>query len=408
MKLNEGFPLKFRLSRSSVPVGREVHFVSSSRTNSLHLQKKKKSAELKPPVDVMMRSAVGLCVLSLLCLHSTTYGQDQEAAGSKVGILVFCDDLNVEKAVENALNSFNEEVVTGHKLALYQILTASKSENGSDSVYWLQFSSRRSDCPAGSNKPWKDCNYLPQGKKDPISCNATVHMTETETKTTQVDCEIDDRIVPDKADCLGCPEEVDVDSEELKVPVSVSINKFNSMSDSTHLFTLNSVSHATRQVVAGLRFKLKFDMRKSICAKSEHKELHNKCFPDEENVEETNCNSTVDIAPWRHEPPEAHIECGPGPLPTMFGVRRRPPGWSPLRNFFFQVSPTATPDAPIVFTSAAPAKEESSEEDTATVAPTGVSDADPFHCPSQPWKHFSPFQASPAAPTQAATEASSP
>lgn len=35
-----------------------------------------------------------------------------------------------------------------------------QSENGADSVYSLQFTSRRSDCPAGSSKPWTDCDYL--------------------------------------------------------------------------------------------------------------------------------------------------------------------------------------------------------------------------------------------------------
>lgn len=38
------------------------------------------------------------------------------------------------------------------------------------------------------------------------------------------------------------------------------------------------------QVVAGFRFKLRFDMRRTTCAKAEHKDLHDLCVPDEENV----------------------------------------------------------------------------------------------------------------------------
>lgn len=38
------------------------------------------------------------------------------------------------------------------------------------------------------------------------------------------------------------------------------------------------------QVVAGFRFKLRFDMRKTTCAKAEHKDLNDLCVPDEENV----------------------------------------------------------------------------------------------------------------------------
>lgn len=36
--------------------------------------------------------------------------------------------------------------------------------SGADAVYSLQFTSRRSDCPAGGIKPWTDCDYLPRRK----------------------------------------------------------------------------------------------------------------------------------------------------------------------------------------------------------------------------------------------------
>lgn len=55
-------------------------------------------------------------------------------------------------------------------------------------------------------------------------------------------------IFPERASCLGCPEDVDENSEDLKVPFVASISKYNAMSDSTHLYTLNEIAHATRQV----------------------------------------------------------------------------------------------------------------------------------------------------------------
>ena len=61
----------------------------------------------------------------------------------------------------------------------------------------------------------------------------------------------DDYIIPEKASCLGCPEEIDENSEDLRVPLSVSIAKYNSISESAHLFTLHSVGLATRQVETG-------------------------------------------------------------------------------------------------------------------------------------------------------------
>ncbi|KAM8875529.1 kininogen-1 isoform 2-T2 [Spinachia spinachia] len=337
-----------------------------------------------------MTSRARLCLLGLLCLLSSVFGQ---ALDVEPGVLIFCDDPSVQQAVSSAVSKFNERLSTGHKLALFQILSSSKSENGSDSVYSLQFTSRRSDCPAESVTPWTDCDYLPLGP-EPISCNATVYMTETEATTKQVDCQFENVIIPDKARCLGCPMEIDENSEDLKLPLSVSISKYNSQSDSTHLFTLHSLGYSTRQVVAGFRFKLRFDMKKTICAKSEHKDLNELCVPDEENVEYANCNSTVDVAPWRFEVPNAHLDCEEGKMPFTILTRRRPAGWSPLRNILEKLPSTASSPSGAPPTKASD-PEESSEEDTTASKPSASPDVSteavhdgPFHCPSKPWKPF--------------------
>uniref|UniRef100_A0A672I7U4 Kininogen-like n=1 Tax=Salarias fasciatus TaxID=181472 RepID=A0A672I7U4_SALFA len=306
-------------------------------------------------------------------------------------VLIFCDDPSVEKAVHSAVHKFNQEVLTGHKLALYQILSASKVQfNGSESLYSVQFTSRRSDCPAGSSKPWTDCDYLSSGSKKPIPCNATVLMTETEADTKEVDCQIEELVVPERVSCMGCPKEIDNNSEDLKVPVSASIAKYNSDSNSTHLFALHELGYATRQVVAGFRYKLKFDMRKTTCTKAEHKELHERCVPNEEFV---NCNSTVDTAPWRLETPAVMIQCELGLLPFTPFSRRRPPGFSPLRHVKHEhPSSTTSPPTTAPPPSKASVKEDSSEEDLS--APSSSSDPNdsPFHCPAKPWKPFHPVQ----------------
>lgn len=64
--------------------------------------------------------------------------------------------------------------------------------------------------------------------------------------------------------------------------------------------------YVSLQVVAGLRYKLRFDMRKSICAKADHKELNVLCVPDEENV----VNMDTKLAP--------SPSCFPGLLELMY------------------------------------------------------------------------------------------
>ncbi|KAM9386153.1 kininogen-1 [Pholidichthys leucotaenia] len=324
-----------------------------------------------------MRTGVGLCVLGLLCLHSTVFSQ-------VVMNELFCDDPLVENAVHKAVDHFNKRLSTQHKIALFQIEKATKSEDGSDPAYLLHFTTRSSNCAADSAKPWTECDYLPSKRKRPFSCNATVHVSDTETDVKHVGCQLEDDLFEEKAHCLGCPIEISKDSEDLKAPLSASISKFNSISDSTHLFSLHDVGKATRQVVAGFRYKMTFDMKKTTCAKAEHSELSELCAFDN-NVEFSYCNSTVDVAPWRLEEPQAHIECAPGAMPPKLLSRRRPPGWSPLRDL--QENTAAGPAQPMPQStqpaSSAPAKEESSEEETAA-------SHDALHCPTKPWKPFKP------------------
>lgn len=381
-----------------------------------------------------MRSGLGLCVLGLLCLHSSDslqvyYEPSTVSLEHHINLLLLCDDPSVEAAVSSALHAYNGRLRSGHKLALFQILGASRLENSTGSMYSLQFTSRRSNCPAGGSKHWTECDYLLQGSQRPFTCKATVYVTDTASDTQQVDCFLDGYIAPEKASCLGCPEAIDENSEDLKVPLSASISKYNANSNSTHLFTLNSVGKATRQVIAGFRFKVTFDMRKSTCAKAEHTDLNELCVPNDQDVELSYCNSTVDVAPWRFESPEARIECTAGPMPPMILNRRRPAGWSPLRHILYE-RPYASPPPPTLpppppppapqSPSKASAKEESSEEDTTTEAPRPSASPDvsmtaryadavgvhPLHCPSKPWKPFgAPVQ--PGAATEAPPEADS-
>ncbi|KAL1022471.1 hypothetical protein UPYG_G00028130 [Umbra pygmaea] len=340
---------------------------------------------------IIMKLRLSLCVLVAFSLQLWAPGNGQELDPAQV--LMFCDDQNVEAAVNVALLKFNKNLPHGNQLALYQIVGASKAQNESGTQYFVQFSGRVTDCPAGEGKVWRDCNYLPTGNKMPSPCNATVHMSGTNTEVQAVFCDpVEGPVVAKVSRCLGCPENMDVENEDLKDPVTYSIAKFNNESKSSHHFVLYNIRSASRQVIAGLRYKLTFNMRKSNCSKAEHKELSDECHPDRQDVEFANCNSTVDVAPWRDETPQTHVECAQGLIEaTLQGAhfaRRRPPGWSPLRNFYnFDKEPTPT---------SASVQEQSSEESQEGSVTHASPDAalpsvdQPFHCPSSPWKQFVP------------------
>ncbi|XP_072516830.1 kininogen-1 [Salminus brasiliensis] len=323
---------------------------------------------------------------------------------------LLCDDKSVQDVVDLVLTKHNKDFAGSDQLALYQVLEATKTKNETDEVMAVRYSARVSDCPAEGDKVWHQCDYLQDPSKPLFFCNANVLLKQT-TEVISHDCMVQLLIVPTRAPtCLGCPIKLDVESEDLRESLSYSLAKANMMHNHMHFFILNSVGSATRQVIAGFRYRLRFDMQKSNCTKSEFKEVTEECHPDHEDKVFINCNSTVDVAPWRHEMPETHVQCAPGALPpTGFSVRRRPPGWSPLRNIHnFEV---VTPVKP-------PKKDESSEESQEGKAPTAeapvpaprtvpppkprqeptAAPTAPPSCPSKPWKEFNPVIANPTPP----------
>ncbi|XP_051550499.1 kininogen-like [Myxocyprinus asiaticus] len=315
-----------------------------------------------------------LMVFTLVCLCcSGGHGQKYTS--------ILCDDKRVENVVNLTLSKHNQLLTKGTLLALYEIWAASKIQNESGEVLFVEFTSRETDCPVGGDKVWQQCDYLQQADKVLRNCHAKVLFTEAGQELVLHDCSAEPSIVSEKAPCLGCPENIDVNGEELKEPLIHSLAKANSMINHKHFFIFKGLSSATKQVVAGFRYKLQFEMEKSNCSKSEFKAVTEECHPDQEEKIFMRCNSTVDVAPWRHESPEVHAEC------VRKGVSRfkRPPGWSPLRR-----TPTLNhPPIP----KPAPKHKESSEESKESM---GATQRTALNCPTKPWKEFKPIINSPA------------
>ncbi|KAM9460843.1 kininogen-1 [Clarias gariepinus] len=303
-----------------------------------------------------------------------------------------CDDQSVEDIVSSVLLEHNKQLTEGNQLALYQILKAIKLKNESSEFLSVHFTARESDCAVGNEKTWKECDYLQDSSKPIKHCRARLQLKET-NEILAHHCSVEPPIiVGPRRPCLGCPENIKIDSEDIIEPLSYSVAKANINNQHTHHFLLYNVAWATRQVIAGFRYRLQFDMEKSNCTKENFKDITEECHPDHAESVLIKCNSTVDVAPWRHELPDTSVNCAP--LHMRFATRRRPPGWSPLRTIHnFQVTSK---------------KQESSEESQEGKAKHGspsdpnpnpepklsqdikvtVSNTTSINCPSKPWKDF--------------------
>ncbi|KAK3533380.1 hypothetical protein QTP70_019325 [Hemibagrus guttatus] len=246
-----------------------------------------------------------------------------------------CDDSNVQDAVASVLSAHNKGLTEGNQLALYQILEAAKAQNESGKVLSLHFTARESNCTAGGDTNWQECDYLHDSSKVLTllrHCRARLLLKETN----------------------------------------------------------EILSHYCS---AGFRYRLQFDMQKSNCSKEDFKDITEECHLDRTEEAFINCNSTVDVAPWRHELPNIFIKCEPGQLDEKLIARRRPPGWSPLRNIHdFEVKPKKkdsseeSQESKILSVAPSESQNPTTEPSQSVVLTSG--NGTTFNCPSKPWKVF--------------------
>lgn len=340
----------------------------------------------------------------------------------------FCDDSLVEAAVDEAIKTYNKELVSGNQFARYQIINAKKSENGSQTTYKVKYSVRESDCPVGGDKIWLECDYLPEGKAELRPCTAVVKHSEETNKVVSVACHAldEERTVVKHYHCLGCPQEIPTNNTELMKALQHALKKFNNESNFPKHFVISAIKKATRQVVAGWKYDAHFEIHQSNCSKAEFEEITPECQP--ENSVVGNCNASIYVVPWKGEV-HPDVNCETEEIPTVF--LRMPPGMSPFRTVLLGVDNakpsdlqrdgdgeqeegkkssdeskehvTQSPDT--LPTDSKHAGEEESQEQAAgsgpiTPDPTGPIGSGPglvggpgpvdlhhlFHCPSKPWK----------------------
>ncbi|RXM28263.1 Eukaryotic initiation factor 4A-II [Acipenser ruthenus] len=163
----------------------------------------------------------------------------------------FCDDGLVEAAVDEAIKTYNKELVSGNQFARYQITEAKKSENGSQTTYKVKYSVRESNCPVGGDKIWLECDYLPEGKAELRPCTAVVKHSEETNEVVSVACHAldEERTVVKHYHCLGCPQEIPTNNTELMKALQHALKKFNNESNFPKHFVISAIKKATRQTV---------------------------------------------------------------------------------------------------------------------------------------------------------------
>ncbi|XP_060054530.1 kininogen-1-like [Erinaceus europaeus] len=136
----------------------------------------------------------------------------------------------------------------------------------------------------------------------------------------------EDFVKPRHRLCIGCPEEIPVDSPDLKEALTHSIRKLNAQHNGAFYFKTDTVTRATKQLVAGVKYSVTFTARETMCSKSSNIELIENCDNNKAGQVLT-CEADIVIVPWKNLVTPT-VNCQPQ---EMISMMQRPPGFSPFR-----------------------------------------------------------------------------
>ncbi|XP_048397825.2 kininogen-1 [Stegostoma tigrinum] len=246
-----------------------------------------------------------------------------------------CNNPEVLIAVDFTLRKFNAEQKSGHQYALDKVLQA-EARRLHGIRYFINFSIHETDCPVGSDKIWKECNYKTHGIATIGHCESNVYihkdngiMDVTEFNCTQYS-DLHTPIVPQHALCVGCPIDLPTNHSRLNETIALAIAQYNTENNYTNYFRHAEVFKFTSQVVAGIVYGLEFSIKETECSKEDFIDIPPDCDAKADGVK-LYCNSKVYIKPWVNYT-QVTVNCYDDPPQIAFAAPRYV-GWGPLSLF---------------------------------------------------------------------------
>ncbi|XP_069069223.1 uncharacterized protein [Pleurodeles waltl] len=216
-------------------------------------------------------AAMKWSALLLLCFQVFSSGADHHQPIHDAS----CNDPKVFDAVDLALKKYNAGRKEGNQFALRRITEAGTTGVHGSEHYHVTYEIIESTCAAQDGHVWQDCQLKPRAEAAIGVCHAEVHISSTEKPGNVIsqECSITPKL------CRGCPLPIWSDDARLQPITMHAIHKFNYESNDRHYYKLESISKATRQVVAGIIYKLEYKIKETDCDKNEVPDLHSGCKP---------------------------------------------------------------------------------------------------------------------------------
>ncbi|XP_075058327.1 T-kininogen 2-like [Mixophyes fleayi] len=212
----------------------------------------------------------------LLCLYCLLGSANQAQT-----IDAYCDDSFTFEAVDEVLRSYNNAKGDGNQFVLNKTTDAKiKNEDDGLTHYFVTFEIVESVCAVKSGIHWQGCAFK-ECEADNGTCSAHV-LINTKLKTKEVlsrNCstirggQLKRKTVAEPTvtivhkPVLGSYQMIDTNNMELSPLVQAAIEKMNKEGSHRFHFGLEGITEASRQVVSGWNYKLKYNVRQTNCSK---------------------------------------------------------------------------------------------------------------------------------------------
>uniref|UniRef100_A0A8C3UJZ2 Kininogen 1 n=1 Tax=Catharus ustulatus TaxID=91951 RepID=A0A8C3UJZ2_CATUS len=305
------------------------------------------------------------------------------------------DSSEVSEILKRAIRSFNKHSKEPALFKLVEIKEA-KRQVVAGWNYIIRYELEETNC---SKDQFQDltpeCKITSGGRVAKCETKAFQNL-HAEIVDSKSDCKFPGEVAEI---CAGCPVTIPADSPDLKEPLKVSIEKYNSESDDDFYYKAGEIQSATSQVVAGIIYRIKFTIWKTNCSKSEFKKLTEDCTATSSSAS-LSCDAQIYMAPWQ-DIIDPKVNCTEVQQTVFFA--RRPPGFTPFRSTMTMLNP------PPAVSSASENEGERQSPSTEPVKDDGQEPQDPSEsprprCPGKPWKQLVGFSAPPSFPREFTNE----
>ncbi|XP_043558399.1 fetuin-B-like isoform X1 [Chiloscyllium plagiosum] len=207
--------------------------------------------------------------LFITLLISTQLFQVSFAASYRA---ISCNEARVVKAADLAVEHINADQPAGYKYTLNKIENAQevRGKQGVSSAY-LEFEVLETRCHSLNPKPVAECEVrsgpeaISGDCKVQLQINPTTRLVRIHKYRCLISPDSDDMVL---SRCPSCPHRIPFNHSDVNPAVMMALQKYNRNNSTTNYFSVQQITRAASQVLAGKKVFVEFTIQETVCTKA--------------------------------------------------------------------------------------------------------------------------------------------